>query len=96
MVQVEEARRNIGTDGRQAVLVVSTVSAGPPIEPAPVIAPSQQNSYGNSSISSVMTLCNSAVGAGVLSLPFAFSHTGMLVAVACCELTTILLLQKCL
>lgn len=32
---------------------------------------------GASSLSSVATLCNSAVGAGVLSLPFAFRCAGL-------------------
>lgn len=31
---------------------------------------------GESSVSSVFTMCNSAIGAGVLSLPFAFGCAG--------------------
>jgi hypothetical protein len=35
---------------------------------------------GASSVSSVFTLCNSAIGAGVLSLPYAFQCAGMYAA----------------
>lgn len=41
---------------------------------------------GASSLSSVATLCNSAIGAGVLSLPFAFRCAGMLGGLVLCLL----------
>ena len=36
-----------------------------------------EEAEGETSVSSVFTLCNSAIGAGVLSLPFAFECAGM-------------------
>lgn len=36
----------------------------------------EEESDGSSSVSSVFTLCNSAIGAGVLSLPYAFRCAG--------------------
>lgn len=36
-----------------------------------------EDEEGSSSMSSVFTLCNSAIGAGVLSLPFAFRLSGI-------------------
>lgn len=35
-----------------------------------------EDEEGSSSMSSVFTLCNSAIGAGVLSLPYAFRKSG--------------------
>lgn len=35
-----------------------------------------EDEEGSSSMSSVFTLCNSAIGAGVLSLPYAFRYSG--------------------
>lgn len=37
-----------------------------------------EDEEGNSSMSSVFTLCNSAIGAGVLSLPYAFRKSGQI------------------
>ena len=39
-------------------------------------ASSQASDEGASALSSVFTLCNSCIGAGVLSLPFAFMKAG--------------------
>ena len=36
----------------------------------------EDDDEGSSSVSSVFTLCNSAIGAGVLSLPYAFRKSG--------------------
>uniref|UniRef100_A0A7S0RPD5 Amino acid transporter transmembrane domain-containing protein n=1 Tax=Chlamydomonas leiostraca TaxID=1034604 RepID=A0A7S0RPD5_9CHLO len=82
VVQVEEARRHIEHGGRKAIFVVSTYSGGAP--PLPVPPPPERKADGNSSLSSVMTLCNSAIGAGVLSLPFAFSHAGLVGGILLC------------
>ena len=57
---------------------------GPP--PQPFCLPPRANldddddeeEEGNTAMSSVATLCNSAIGAGVLSLPFAFRQAGKL------------------
>lgn len=38
-----------------------------------------EDEEGSSSMSSVFTLCNSAIGAGVLSLPYAFRKSGVLI-----------------
>lgn len=37
-----------------------------------------EDEEGSSSMSSVFTLCNSAIGAGVLSLPYAFRKSGQI------------------
>ena len=37
-----------------------------------------EESEGETSVSSVFTMCNSCIGAGVLSLPYAFYCAGML------------------
>eukprot|EP00798_Chlamydomonas_sp_ICE-L_P026862 gene26862-4468_t len=43
------------------------------------VKPSQEQAQHHSgSLASIATLCNSAVGAGVLSLPYAFSHAGLI------------------
>lgn len=60
----------------------------------------EQLSAGASSISSVFTLCNTAIGAGVLGLPFAFRCTGLVgslllfAAVASLESLTMYVLAK--
>jgi hypothetical protein len=67
--------------------VVSNYEGDPPPQlpiplPPPVYSPgrgtviNENEEAGQSAVSSVATLCNSAVGAGVLSLPFAFRHAG--------------------
>jgi sodium-coupled neutral amino acid transporter 7/8 len=43
-----------------------------------------QDTGGASSLSSVATLCNSAIGAGVLSLPYAFSCAGLVGGLVLC------------
>ena len=44
---------------------------------------------GASALSSVFTLCNSCIGAGVLSLPFAFMKAGEVHALTCFRFSSI-------
>lgn len=43
----------------------------------------EEEDAGASSVSSVFTMCNSAIGAGVLSLPYAFRCAGALQICSC-------------
>ena len=45
-------------------------------QPANLMIQIAEDEEGSSSVSSVFTLCNSAIGAGVLSLPYAFRKSG--------------------
>ena len=45
-------------------------------QPANLMIQITEDEEGSSSVSSVFTLCNSAIGAGVLSLPYAFRKSG--------------------
>ena len=45
-------------------------------QPANLLIQISEDADGSSSMSSVFTLCNSAIGAGVLSLPYAFRKSG--------------------
>lgn len=45
-------------------------------QPANLLIQISEDEEGSSSMSSVFTLCNSAIGAGVLSLPYAFRKSG--------------------
>ena len=45
-------------------------------QPANLLIQINEDEDGSTSISSVFTLCNSAIGAGVLSLPYAFRKSG--------------------
>ena len=45
-------------------------------QPANLLIQISEDEDGSSSMSSVFTLCNSAIGAGVLSLPYAFRKSG--------------------
>jgi hypothetical protein len=51
------------------------IHVGPEQRPSIQIEISEDEE-GSSSMSSVFTLCNSAIGAGVLSLPYAFRYSG--------------------
>lgn len=51
------------------------IHVGPEQRPSIQIQISEDQE-GSSSVSSVFTLCNSAIGAGVLSLPYAFRYSG--------------------
>ncbi|GLC38252.1 hypothetical protein PLESTB_000940900 [Pleodorina starrii] len=84
--------------------------AGPPAPPPLPVPPlrthddgaarGSANSSGASALSSVFVMANSTVGAGVLSLPFAFQETGLLgglllcVAVGTVEALTLYVLSK--
>lgn len=73
-------KRDIQTsNGRKATIIVSTHEGGrgPSLSPLPDYLLSDiRQEGGASSWASVFTLCNSAIGAGVLSLPFAFQSAG--------------------
>lgn len=76
-----------GTEGRRVKVIVSEFHGKAP----PSTARSQGDEsaaqpVGMSALSSVFTLCNSAIGAGVLSLPFAFKHSGLVGGVVLCVL----------
>ena len=45
-------------------------------QPANLLIQISEDADGSSSMCSVFTLCNSAIGAGVLSLPYAFRKSG--------------------
>ncbi|BDA50337.1 Putative sodium-coupled neutral amino acid transporter 7 [Coccomyxa sp. Obi] len=59
-----------------------------------------EDEEGSSSMSSVFTLCNSAIGAGVLSLPYAFRKSGcvgcliLCLVLGACEAFTLYVLSK--
>ena len=58
-------------------------------QPANLLIQISEDEDGSSSMSSVFTLCNSAIGAGVLSLPYAFRKSGVfwsLVGIKLCQL----------
>eukprot|EP00775_Hariotina_reticulata_P008954 gene8954-9130_t len=61
-----------------------------PVEPVPQVTVSRRGIHvlfgteGASSLSSVFTLCNSAIGAGVLSLPYAFQCAGLVGCLVLC------------
>ena len=58
------------------------IHVGPEQRPSVQIQISEDEE-GSSSVSSVFTLCNSAIGAGVLSLPYAFRYSGVAAAPGC-------------
>mmetsp|Transcript_11114 Transcript_11114/g.19381 ORF Transcript_11114/g.19381 Transcript_11114/m.19381 type:complete len:510 (-) Transcript_11114:222-1751(-) len=83
MQQTEEEQRELAGSNGRAVLIVSSFEGTPPnlsVPPAPPLfkEASGHDSSGASALASVFTLCNSAIGAGVLSLPFAFQHAGLI------------------
>jgi hypothetical protein len=74
-----DRREVTSANGKKAVIVVEE-HVGPP---GPHISESEyhesaaeEHQIMSHSLPSVATLCNSAIGAGVLSLPFAFKNTG--------------------
>lgn len=76
----DKEKRDIRTaNGRKATVIVSSHEGGrgPSLSPLPDYLLSDiRQEGGASSWASVFTLCNSAIGAGVLSLPFAFQSAG--------------------
>ncbi len=66
-------RRELHVNGVRAVMIIEDYS-GPPAPPPP--PPEDLVPTGQPALLSVATLCNSAIGAGVLSLPFAFKKAG--------------------
>ena len=83
-----QVRRDIpdGPSGPYRIILQSyRGDAGPPPPPPFRLPPraildddDEEEEEGNTAMSSVATLCNSAIGAGVLSLPFAFRQAGKL------------------
>ncbi len=69
--QDSEALEN-GSDGPATV----SIKVGPGGVRSDVRILISEDEEGSSSVSSVFTLCNSAIGAGVLSLPYAFRKSG--------------------
>lgn len=72
-------RSEVGPEpGRSSSTGPATVRihVGPEQRPSIQIQISEDEE-GSSSMSSVFTLCNSAIGAGVLSLPYAFRYSGV-------------------
>ncbi|PNH01391.1 putative sodium-coupled neutral amino acid transporter 7, partial [Tetrabaena socialis] len=84
----EHERRETG----KAVFVYTSYhgDVGPPPPPPPPLPPVRvgvdepDDSGGSSALSSVFVMANSTVGAGVLSLPFAFQATGLLGGILLC------------
>lgn len=70
-----DAREN-GSDGPATVSI--KVSPGGVRSDVRILI--SEDEEGSSSMSSVFTLCNSAIGAGVLSLPYAFRKSGECIA----------------
>ena len=72
----------------------------PPLKKGAADLAADEGDDGNTSLSSVFTLCNSAVGAGVLALPYAFRHAGLVsslvlaMLVAALEGATLYVLSK--
>ncbi|CAK0787069.1 hypothetical protein CVIRNUC_010285 [Coccomyxa viridis] len=69
-------------------------------QPANLLIQISEDEDGSSSMSSVFTLCNSAIGAGVLSLPYAFRKSGLVgcfllcIILGACEAFTMYVLSK--
>ena len=82
VVSSDEVREIDAISGQRANIIVSSYDG-----PSPHIPESHHHEnpesqedavvISNAALPSVATLCNSAIGAGVLSLPFAFRKTGM-------------------
>ncbi|KAL6764771.1 transmembrane amino acid transporter protein-domain-containing protein [Haematococcus lacustris] len=85
---------DLGSDRRALVQVSSALGGRPAAAPSKLVVPSAPNDHappvlepvgsGQNALSSVFTLCNSAIGAGVLSLPYAFRHAGLVGGVVLC------------
>ena len=65
---------NVDTDTSGPATVSISAKKG---QPANLLIQIFEDEDGSSSMSSVFTLCNSAIGAGVLSLPYAFRKSGV-------------------
>jgi hypothetical protein len=74
----DEVREVDTSTGQRAKIIISAFTGPPtPEEDLQLVADtSQEAPIHNAALPSVATLCNSAIGAGVLSLPFAFRKTG--------------------
>ena len=70
-------REVVTPNGSRAKIIVEDFTGPPAPAPAPEDPHAFDATIHNAALPSVATLCNSAIGAGVLSLPFAFRKTGV-------------------
>ena len=91
----EQSRRVVSSPSIRPSVFITESYNGPPAPPAPHYDEDEElegqeeedvmdDSHANLLLPSISTLCNSAIGAGVLSLPIAFKSVGILGACVLC------------